>query len=61
MTGWFVEFFASLMHLSMLSPRGEGQPRGGDLIDITSPRVGILTLWGGEFVIFFIFFICLII
>ena len=56
--GWLVLFyflwFADPPTVSKLSPTGEGQVRGVDLIDITSSRVAIVKLWVGEFSTFFI-------
>ena len=49
-------FFGLLIHLSMLSPKGQGNARGMDFINITSQMVGILKFGVGEFLIFFTYF-----
>ena len=47
------------MHLSMSSPTGEGRARSVDFIDMICPRVGILTLWDGDFVTYFFNYLAL--
>ena len=47
LVGWLFFFCGLLIKLPQASPRGV------DLIDITSPKVGIVKLWVGEFLTFF--------
>ena len=48
LVGWRLFFFCGLL-IQLL----QASPRGVDLIDITSPGVGIVKLWVGELLTFF--------